>query len=191
MQATALIAGVIADVFKMPDDFPEGEYFKVTVNATLNKSDADQSLPFEVRKRVEATSTSSPISRSSPTPISPSPGLGSGSPARTTPTCTLPLAGSEPTMDVDVSTATSLEHYDDDTDLLLNFCMPATATLLELRSCMQVEDPGLDFSFLKARKLSVDKTVWVKIGQSNEARQLLSSFGSPGSSTVFISIKRV
>jgi hypothetical protein len=48
----------LADVFNMPDDFLEGEYFKITVNATLNKSDADQSLPFDIRRPAPRTAPS-------------------------------------------------------------------------------------------------------------------------------------
>ena len=125
----------------------------------------------------------------------PTPALASDAPSPPPAAATLPpgsvLAGPNLTIDVDVCTAASLEQYDDDSDLLLNFCMPATATLVELRSCMQVEEPGLDFNFRKARELATGKTVWVKVGKTNEASQLLSSFGSPCSATVFISIKRV
>ena len=53
-------------MFKMPDDFPEGEYFKVTVNATLNKSDADQSLPFDIRSAPAVSASSADVSLKDP-----------------------------------------------------------------------------------------------------------------------------
>lgn len=37
----------------MPDDFEEGEYFKISVEATRNTSDRDQSLPFDIHRALQ------------------------------------------------------------------------------------------------------------------------------------------
>lgn len=44
------------DVFTMPDDFDEGEYFKITVEASHDNKDRDQSLPFDIVRRATETS---------------------------------------------------------------------------------------------------------------------------------------
>eukprot|EP00045_Choanoeca_perplexa_P018062 m.276707 g.276707 ORF g.276707 m.276707 type:complete len:1088 (+) comp17700_c0_seq4:178-3441(+) len=92
----------------------------------------------------------------------------------------------EATLDVDVSTATSLDAYED-SDVLANFVVPATASLANLRVLFQEEEPDLKFVFRKARAVG-SKTVFAKVAQSSEGRQLVKSFGLGDDGPVFVSI---
>jgi len=92
-----------------------------------------------------------------------------------------------------VCTAASLEQYEEEVDLLLNFCLPSAASLAELRLSVAAEMPDLEFGFRKARQLAVGKTVWVKIAQSNEENQPLQGMraaGAENTKPVFVSIVR-
>jgi hypothetical protein len=95
-------------------------------------------------------------------------------------------------IEIDVSNVKCLEQYDEDSDdILLNFQLPPTATLAELRVLLCQEVPSLSFKFRRSRCLSGGKIIYGSVAEVNEASQRVDTFRSldnPENLSFFISI---